>query len=209
MNSLAKNIKSIRTARKMSQDTLAQKTGYKGKSMISRIENGTSLPPYNRVLLIAEALEVTPEELYGWSPSSSPEEKPLEGKAIPVYSKWISSDPEKQLDYIVSYEQIPASRKGSFFALQISDKSLSPVFSKGDIVIIQRQEKARNREIVIVQSGTKPGVFYKYRKTKTGEFLLPLNDDVSSTQLKESTSYSSDFSIIGVVVETRRKYIRS
>ena len=190
----------------MSQDTLAQKTGYKGKSMISKIENGTSFPPYNRVLQIARALEVMPEELYGWSPSST-EEKTLEGKAIPVYSRWVSSDPEKQLNYIIAYEQIPASRKGSFFAVLISDNSFAPEFRKGTIVIIQKQEKARNGEVVIVQSGTKPGVFYKYRKTKTGEFLLPLNDEPSSTQLMESTSYSSDYSIIGVVVEIRRRYI--
>lgn len=56
-------IKDKRTALKMSQDTLAIKAGYKGKSIISRIEKGEIDLPESKLNAIADALETTAYEL--------------------------------------------------------------------------------------------------------------------------------------------------
>ena len=73
--SLGRIIQTKRTARKMTQATLAKAAGYKGPSgavTISRIENGAVLPPRSRLDNIALALGSTADELYqeaGLSPS--------------------------------------------------------------------------------------------------------------------------------------------
>ena len=62
---LYKNIKSKRTELKMSQDTLAELTGYKDRSSIAKIEKGE--------VDLAES-KVSPRELMGWD---EPDEEPL------------------------------------------------------------------------------------------------------------------------------------
>ena len=60
MLDLYKNIKERRLALKMSQDTLAELTGYKDRSSIAKIRD------------FAKALKTTPQELMGWDEPEKP-----------------------------------------------------------------------------------------------------------------------------------------
>ena len=71
---LYKNIKSKRTELKMSQDTLAELTGYKDRSSIAKIEKGEVDLAEAKIREIAKALKVSPRELMGWD---EPDEEPL------------------------------------------------------------------------------------------------------------------------------------
>lgn len=66
MHDIYKNIKRLRKMLGMTQSELAEKVGYKGKDMISRIEAGQVDLKRERVIDFANALNVSPNELMGW-----------------------------------------------------------------------------------------------------------------------------------------------
>lgn len=63
MTDWRKNIKERRLELGMSQEELAKKVGYKGKSIISYIESGKTDIPIEKFEQIATALRTTPQEL--------------------------------------------------------------------------------------------------------------------------------------------------
>lgn len=69
---LYKNIKLRRTELKMSQDTLAELTGYKDRSSIAKIEKGEVDLAESKIREFAKALKVSPQELMGWDESDEP-----------------------------------------------------------------------------------------------------------------------------------------
>lgn len=73
MLQLYKNIKLRRNELKMSQDTLAELTGYKDRSSIAKIEKGEVDLAESKIREFARALNVTPQELMGWDDSEEPQ----------------------------------------------------------------------------------------------------------------------------------------
>lgn len=67
MLELYRNIKKRRIELKMSQDFLAHKTGYTDRSSIAKIENGSVDLSYDKILLFAQALDINPGDLMGYS----------------------------------------------------------------------------------------------------------------------------------------------
>lgn len=63
---IANQIKSLRTRKGYSQEVLAEKTGLSLRT-IQRIENGETEPRGDSLKRLAEAFEVTPDELVDWT----------------------------------------------------------------------------------------------------------------------------------------------
>ncbi len=63
---LCKNIRKIRLEKGLSQEELAAKTGYASNSMIAQIENGIIDLPYSKIILFADALDVSIPVLMGY-----------------------------------------------------------------------------------------------------------------------------------------------
>ena len=63
MSEIGKNIMQIRKELGMTQEELATKMGYKSKSTINKIENGTNDIPQSKVVKFAEVLGTTPAVL--------------------------------------------------------------------------------------------------------------------------------------------------
>lgn len=59
-----RNLRRIRIEKKLSQDELAKRIGYKGRSAINKIETGVNDMPRETVLRCAEALGVSPMEFF-------------------------------------------------------------------------------------------------------------------------------------------------
>lgn len=71
----------IRTRRKelnITQDALAQMTGYTSRSSINKIEKGLVDIPQSKITEIAAALLVTPAYLMGWEETSADENTPTD-----------------------------------------------------------------------------------------------------------------------------------
>lgn len=64
---IGRNIKTIRTSLRMSQEELAEKAGYKNSAIIVAIENGNNEPSYEKVKDIANALGVSIYQVRGQS----------------------------------------------------------------------------------------------------------------------------------------------
>ena len=73
MLALYKNIKSRRTELKISQDTLAELTGYKDRSSMAKIEKGEVDLAESKIREFAKALKVSPQELMGWDEPEEPQ----------------------------------------------------------------------------------------------------------------------------------------
>ena len=66
MNDIGANIAEARKQAGMTQEELALKVGYKTKSAINKIEQGTRDLPQKKIVAFANALNVTPATLMGW-----------------------------------------------------------------------------------------------------------------------------------------------
>lgn len=66
MLELYKNIKKYRIESKLTQQELAEKAGYKDKSMIAKIEKGLVDLPQSKIITFADILEVEPRDLMGY-----------------------------------------------------------------------------------------------------------------------------------------------
>ena len=85
----------------MSQQELAEAVGYKGKSMISQVENGSVDLPESMILKFADALHTTPSYLMGWDDSSEISDS-MDGIDIPP-----GTDPERvkeAMRFLARYE---------------------------------------------------------------------------------------------------------
>jgi transcriptional regulator with XRE-family HTH domain len=63
-NSIGKKINEIRKLKKMTLETLAEKTGFT-KGYLSRLENSEKAPPVSTLIIIAKALQVNLSEILG------------------------------------------------------------------------------------------------------------------------------------------------
>lgn len=108
MLTLYKNIKKLREELGMSQDELAEKTGYTSRSSIAKIEKGLVDLQQSKIINFANALGVTPSQLMGW-------DEPIDNKVIELTEK-DQKDIKKDLDSIMgkltSGEAGPAAYDG-------------------------------------------------------------------------------------------------
>ena len=75
MADIGKRIKNRRKELGITQEELAQKLGYKNKSTIAKIENGTNDIVQSKVVEFAKALDTTVAALMGWD-DTEPEQEP-------------------------------------------------------------------------------------------------------------------------------------
>lgn len=106
MAEIGKRIRDRRKALGITQEELAQKLGYKNKSTIAKIENGTNDIVQSKVVEFAKALDTTVAALMGWEEDDKEEPTPvyyLDDEAREM-AEWMFKNP----DYKVLFD---ASRK--------------------------------------------------------------------------------------------------
>lgn len=89
------NIRRLRTEKKMSQQELAEKTGYTDRSSIAKIEHGEVDLPQSKIVLFAKALKTTPGELMGDDGIIRPE--------MATIQEEINKMDDNQLNRLISY----------------------------------------------------------------------------------------------------------
>lgn len=73
MSEIGNKIRALRISKGMTQQELAEKCGYKSRVSINKIELERDIPIY-KLIPIAKALDVTPQELMGWDKEDEIEE---------------------------------------------------------------------------------------------------------------------------------------
>ena len=123
MIELYKNIKKKRQSLGISQDELAKKTGYSGKSMIARIESGDVDLPQSKIMLFARALDVSPSDLMGWDEHPTPTYDAAAGNG-----RIGDGAPTGESNLRVEEDQVVVTVRG---------RSMEPTLMDGDQVIVE------------------------------------------------------------------------
>ena len=95
MADIGKRIKNRRKELGITQEELAQKLGYKNKSTIAKIENGTNDIVQSKVVEFANALDTTVAALMGWDDTEPEQEEHyyLDDEAREM-AEWMFTNPE-------------------------------------------------------------------------------------------------------------------
>lgn len=112
MNNIGENIRIAREKAGLTQDELAKKLGYKTRSSIAKIENGTNDIPQSKIVFIAEALDTTPAIIMGWG-------RELDNLDWKVHELYPDFNPK---DGYIS-DQVPTSQKPKLRSLSRLENS--------------------------------------------------------------------------------------
>lgn len=101
MPEIGKRIKIKREELHMTQEELAAKLGYKSKTTIAKIENGTNDIVQSKVVAFASVLNTTPAYLMGWEESpTAPDSLPSDQQQLnDIYSQLDRPNKKKVLIY--------------------------------------------------------------------------------------------------------------
>ncbi|MDY2957065.1 MAG: XRE family transcriptional regulator [Lachnospiraceae bacterium] len=196
---LGNRIKQLRMQRNMTQEELAKKIGYKSKTTITKIENGTNDIVQSKVCDFAKALNTTPAYLMGWEEPEQPTPKSngYPTVRIPVLGDVAAGVPILAQQDIIGTEEIPAewAKKGEYFGLKIRGDSMEPRIHNGSTVIVKVQNDANNNEIVIVMIEDE-ATCKKFHKYSDIVVLNPINANYEPIILDKN----SNIKILGKVV---------
>nr|DAP02073.1 MAG TPA: Repressor protein CI [Bacteriophage sp.] len=174
------------------------------ETTIKRYEDGnTKKLPTDRLEKIAKYLNTSIEYLMGWE-----EEQKPQGVKIPVLGTVPAGIPISAVEDILDYEEIPKSweNQGEFFGLKIKGDSMLPILTDGDIVIVRKQSTADNGDTVIAMVNGDDATCKRYERSNNGIMLIPNNSSYTPTFYTNEEIASLPVTIIGKVVELRRKF---
>lgn len=155
LEELYENIRKLRIEKGISQDELAQLTGYKDRSSITKIESGKVDLAQSKILLFAKALGTTPAELMGLG-SGTPGQTlppanivPLESKEIPILGSVACGKPIFDPCDNVSVK-LPTSFHADFGLYAKGDSMIGAGINDGDLVFFIQQPTVDNGQIAAV-----------------------------------------------------------
>lgn len=205
-------IKELRMERGISQNQLAKKAGI-SQAGLSAIESTTKNPSMQTLQLIANALDVPVAQLTGDMPASFDNVSSLipssaGGIRIPVLGDVAAGIPIEAITDIIDYEEIPVSmaKSGDYFGLRVKGKSMEPQILEGDVVIVRKQHDVESNDIAVVLVNGDSATVKRVKKREDGIVLIPFNPLYDPMYYSTDEISSLPLSIIGKVVELRRKF---
>ena len=136
MPEIGKRIRLRREELGMTQEELASRLGYKSKTTIAKIENGTNDIVQSKVIEFAQILNTTPAYLLGWSESLSDKSPELTARDERDIKKDLDSLREK----LENKEYGPAAYDGQ----DIPDEDVDLFL--GQVELMLRRLKVKNKE---------------------------------------------------------------
>lgn len=212
MADIGKRIKEKREISGMTQEELATKLGYKNKSTIAKIENGTNDIVQSKVIEFANALSTTVAYLMGWDnnvgPITNGTKEKKKGVTIDVLGRVAAGIPIEAVEEIIDTEEISEemASSGEFFGLKIHGNSMEPKFSEGDVVIVRRQDDAESGDIVIATVNGDEATCKRLRKYRDGIELVSSNPEFKPMFFSNQEIIEKPIRILGKVVELRAKF---
>ena len=181
------------------------------KSSLHSYLQGKNEPKQNNIYRLARALNVSESYLMGWTEEIEQKHEiktNSKGIQIPVLGTVPAGIPISAIEDIIDYEEIPRSweNQGEFFGLKIKGDSMYPTLENGDVVIVKKQSTADNGDTVIVMVNGDDATCKRYERSDTGIMLIPNNNAYSPIFYTNEEIESLPISIIGKVVELRRKF---
>ncbi|MDY2628770.1 MAG: S24 family peptidase [Lachnospiraceae bacterium] len=202
-------LKILRARENMSQAELAEKLGV-AKSTISMYEVGKREPDFVTLEAIADFFNVDMNYLLGKNGS---ENQRYFSKSTTIYVfDRICADllPEPAAHMVEHADTEEISRimasDGEYFGLKISNDSMEPRISEGDIVIARKQEDADDGDLIIAVVNGNDAVCKRLKKYANGIALLSNNPKYEPMYFSRDEVAEIPVSIIGKVKELRARF---
>ena len=182
------------------------------KSHLSQYVNGKSNPDNEKIFLLSKVFDVSEAWLLGYDvPRNKIEnnkEKEKQGIKVPVLGAVPAGIPITAIEDIIDYEEIPQSwsNQGDFFGLRIKGNSMYPKLENGDVVIVKKQSTADNGDVVIAMVNGDDATCKRYKRMDAGIMLTSDNSEYSPMFYTNEQIQSLPVTIIGKVVESRKKF---
>ena len=216
MTSTALRVKELLREKGWTTKILAEKTGM-SESYLTHIKNGTRRWNEDSLRKLANAFEVSPIDLFVQRRKrtddidnnvSLPEKSDVQLKVqvIPVVGD-IPSNPSPYNNQLMQlttgfkdqFVPVLNSNDPAMFALSISTNHLSPVFDKGDILIVSPETWARSGDVAAVEYGNDVQIKAVMNVTYTEDFIVL--ESINHKQAPIALVRGKDhFRIIGKVV---------
>lgn len=203
-------LKQLRNERGISQRQLAEFLKV-APSTISMYENGQREPNFEVLESLADFFNVDLNYLLGKTNKTTKiilDSESSKGIKIPVLGTVPAGIPITAVEDIIDYEEIPKSweNQGEFFGLKIKGDSMYPTLENGDVVIVKKQSTADNGDTVIVMVNGDDATCKRYERSDTGIMLIPNNNAYAPAFYTNEEIETLPLTIIGKVVELRRKF---
>ena len=205
-------IKKVREKTGLSQVDFACKINVSKQSLYKYENNIISNIPSDKIESIAKIGNVSPSYLMGWDSSIGPTpnepQTKKKGITINVLGRVAAGVPIKAVEDTINTEEITEemAATGEFFGLRISDDSMEPKISEGDVVIARQQDDAESGEIVIATINGCDATCKRLKKYADGIMLLSNNPKYEPMIFTAQEILEKPVRIIGRVVELRAKF---
>lgn len=150
-NKIGVKIRNLRKQLNMTQEELAEKTGFKTKGAISRIESGQRDITQDQIVSFAKTLGTTPSYLMGWD-DELPKDIILLNKVkrIPILGSTACGEPILAEENFEGYFAVDSLIKADFALYAKGDSMVDVGICEGDLCFIKQQPTVENGEIAVV-----------------------------------------------------------
>lgn len=195
---LAESIIRLRKQNDWTQEGLANKCHWAEPSRISNYENLKRTPQLDDLVLMADAFDISLDELVQ-------RKRAYEqfSTKVPYLGDWQEIPRFFRTPRLHKQTMIPVT-VGSFpgegsFALTVEDESMAPVFSGGDIVIVDAKRTPASLDFVVIKNKT--SIVLRQLVMKNKKTLIESCDEV-----KKAVELSPSHTIYGVVVSRIKSF---
>lgn len=191
-------LKYFREREGLSQFELSKKLGV-APSTIGMYEQGRRQPSFEVEETLADIFNVDIATLRG-KPGPS-------AVKLQVLGRVAAGIPIEMITDIVDDEEISVQmgKAGDYFALRIKGNSMEPIINDGDNVIVKKQPDVDTGDIAIVAVNGDDATCKRIRKHRDGIELIPANPSFEVRFFTNEEIQSIPVTILGKVVELRRK----
>ena len=201
-------LKSLRSSHGLTQEELSKNLKI-SRSTIGMYESGARQPDFETLELIADYINVDTDYLLGRTNKTTYNPTPSrKGIVINVLGRVAAGIPLEAIEDIIDTEEISEemAKTGEFFGLQINGDSMEPKFSKGDVVIVRKQDDAESGDIVIAMVNGDDATCKRLKKYQEGIALISTNPAYDPIYFSNKEIEEKPVRIIGKVVELRAKF---
>ncbi len=180
-------IREMRKEKGISQQELARLCGVH-QTAVSQWEKGRTLPDRNSLQLLSKVFGVSVDTLLGEKQKEDENKIPVFGHitAAALYSKLGSSE---------------------YYALSVTDSSMSPLIFAGDTVVVCRSRDVENGETGVFAIGNGNAIIRKIIKKDTSIMLVSENTSYEPLVFSNAECSALPVYVLGKAVELRRKLI--
>jgi len=175
LDKLGERLRELRTAHQLTQQELAVRLKL-SKQQINHLENGRSALTLEHLLKLAHLYQIGVEAVIGEEAIAAATVARVQGTPVPLYNEeelheWVHSKSAKNPDISV-YSKTRCS--AAALAFHLTDRSMFPLFSPGDLVIVDSAISPSPGDCIAVLVAEAPRIlFRRYRPAKESQRVEP------------------------------------